>query len=287
MTEQLGVLVIGMHRSGTSAVTRAVNLLGVPTCVPSDLMPALPSNQRGHWESRTLVELNNTILHALGRSSWCPPPLDVWAGAPQLPGLPPEHARHLLDRLHPTPQWVWKDPRTSLTLPFWFTALHDVPVALVLCVRHPLEVAASIRRRDGTPWEVALCMWERYLRHALAAAAGRPVLVTHYETLLADPVRWARHAATFLTSFGARIDWRASLPAELGAFVDPGLHHETAPPHEAPLSPGQRAVYEALCRYDGPADSFRPPVLPAEAPETELTLCRHAARPRRHAGGRR
>ncbi|MFE6684872.1 sulfotransferase family protein [Streptomyces sp. NPDC057743] len=287
MTQRLGVLVLGMHRSGTSAVTRAVNLLGVPTCVPSDLTPAGLGNQRGHWESRSLVQFNNALLNALGRSSWCPPPLDAWAGGPHLPDLPPERARRLLERLHPTPQWVWKDPRTSLTLPFWLAALHDLPLALVLCVRDPLEVAASLRRRDGTPWKVALCMWERYLRHALAAAAGRPVLVTRYETLLADPVKWARTAEGFLAPLGARITWRPELPEELRAFVDPALHHETTPPDEAPPTPGQRALYAALLRHEGPTERFRPPELPPEAPGTEGTLCRHAARPRRRTGGRR
>jgi hypothetical protein len=66
--------VLGMHRSGTSAVTRALNLLGLTVCPPADLIGAHATNPTGHWESRTLVECNNAVLLAAGARSWCPPP---------------------------------------------------------------------------------------------------------------------------------------------------------------------------------------------------------------------
>ncbi|OON82743.1 hypothetical protein B1H18_01505 [Streptomyces tsukubensis] len=277
--DRLGVLVVGMHRSGTSAVTRAVNLLGVPLGLSSDRLPASPSNKPGHWESTSLVALNDSVLHALGRSSWCPPPLDIWAGGPRAAAGPtPRRARLLLQRVHPTRQWVWKDPRTSLTLPFWLAALHDVPVAIVLAVRHPMEVAVSLHKRDGTPVEVGLCMWERYVRHALAAAAGLPVLITHYDRLLADPVAWAQRAAGFLTPLGARITWQPGWENGLRSFIQPGLRHEIAPRADRAEAATAHldTVHDALRQYDGPVRSFRPPDLPPEDPRVEQRLLHHA-----------
>ena len=64
---------MGMHRSGTSAATRLVNMLGPATCAPGDMVRG-PWNPSGHFESRTLMHLNNALLTQMGRSWWYPPP---------------------------------------------------------------------------------------------------------------------------------------------------------------------------------------------------------------------
>ena len=67
-----GVFVVGMHRSGTSAAARLVNLLGIPTCVEEDLLLTTADNPRGYWESATLTGLNDRLLDALGCDWTCP-----------------------------------------------------------------------------------------------------------------------------------------------------------------------------------------------------------------------
>ena len=69
-----GVLVLGMHRSGTSVVAGSLHLLGLATCSPDDLMTGMPWNPSGHWESRSLSRLNDELLADMGRSWWYPPP---------------------------------------------------------------------------------------------------------------------------------------------------------------------------------------------------------------------
>jgi hypothetical protein len=79
------LVVLGMHRSGTSAITRTVNLLGVPLGASDDLMPANEGNPTGYWESRALVDLNDEILACFGGSWSAPPILEAgWEWDPRL-----------------------------------------------------------------------------------------------------------------------------------------------------------------------------------------------------------
>src|SRR2546430_7862103 len=66
-------LVMGMHRSGTSAVTRVLNLLGLR--LPRDLLSPAKSNELGFWEGREVVALNDNILLGLNRDWADPKPL--------------------------------------------------------------------------------------------------------------------------------------------------------------------------------------------------------------------
>ena len=253
-----GVFVVGMHRSGTTAATRTLDLMGVPTCVEGDLAPGWVGNPAGHWESLTLMRIDDELLRDADAAWWCPPPLreGLWSSSEV------EERRAAFDAVHPTPQWVAKDPRICVTLPFWRRALGR-PLVAVLLLRHPLEIAASHASRDGFPPAFGLALWERYLHHALRGLAGMPVYVTRYDDLLGDPRRWTEDMAAFLAGHGV-----AASPADAGAVVDPALRHES---HErgsaATMSTEQRelaAVLDAL----SPAASFAPPSLP---PETEGT----------------
>ena len=184
-----GVVVLGMHRSGTSAITRVVNLLGVPTCVPNDLVRARTGNLRGHWESATLVRHNEDLLNAAGGAWWCPPPLEtdwVAVAADRLTA-----AADAFQGVHTTPSWVWKDPRTCVTVPFWRVAIPH-RLAFILAVRQPLAVAASLAARNGFTIKAGVALWEGYMARALRGARGAPVLVCSYERLLHDAARLGR-----------------------------------------------------------------------------------------------
>jgi hypothetical protein len=267
---RLGVIVLGMHRSGTSVVSRLLNLLGLSLGPDADLVPPSDSNPAGHWENASLNLVNQRLLAALGGHASAPPPLaEGWEAAPELERLRREAAA-LAGSVLAAEQWAWKDPRTCLTLPFWLRVL-DVPVAAVLVRRHPLEVARSLEARDGRPLALGLAMWERYLRSALAAASGLPVYVTSYEQLLHDPVAWCADVAGFLRERGAGIG--AVPTGRVTSFVQPGLRHSTlgadALSTELAVSEPLRAVHEALLALAGAHASFEPPGLPDETPWVE------------------
>jgi SAM-dependent methyltransferase len=266
------ILVLGMHRSGTSVATRLANLLGLAMCRPEDLVRGHGGNERGHWESSTLVAENDRLLARALARWWCPP-----AGAADIEALAADpaqrgRARQVLDHAYPSVPWVWKDPRTCLTLPFWLSTL-DIKPAVILTLRDPLEVAASVRARDGLSPRFALALWERHLRAAVSAAQGLPVLVTTYDAMVADPVAWCHDTVEFLGESGLDVRMPAD-PAGILAFVHSGLRHHRAEvrhPRGYRLSDEQAALWRLLCESAGGHAHFDalaepPPETPTTAP---------------------
>jgi hypothetical protein len=266
-----GVLVLGMHRSGTSAATRLVNLLGPATCAPSDMVRG-PWNPSGHFESRTLMHLNNDLLAQMGRTWWYPPPAgERYAEVASTVTTTPRQARRIFRRVHPSAPWVWKDPRTCVVLPFWRRALGP-RLAGVVVFRHPHEVAESLQRRHGVSVPFGLALWERYNRLLLAHAEAMPVHVSSYDELMGAPVRWTTDVAAFLAGHGVRLDARVDEDA-VRTFVDPGLRHSDHGRRDlSEASTGVAAVYDALASRRGDSPSFVPPPLGPEPPWVEEEL---------------
>ena len=182
------VVVLGTHRSGTSVVTRIVSLLGLPLCRDDDLIsgPA-PGNPTGHWESQSLLKFNERLLNMLGGSWVFPPPMSRnWESAPSVAAFRSEGMR-VFRNAHPNEDWVWKDPRTCLTLPFWRTVWRDAPV-VVFVSREPLEIYLSLREREGLSKAHCIALWERYTRSALLGAEGLPMVTISYGQLMKDPL---------------------------------------------------------------------------------------------------
>lgn len=263
-----GVVVLGMHRSGTSLVSRLVNMLGLAVCRHDDLLVGRARNPRGHWESISLLHFNERLLNELGGRWFCPPLL----GPRELSGMLREHAGDALATLrdaHPRRPWVWKDPRTCVLLPFW-SAVLERRAAYVLVVRHPLEVSDSLARRSGCTQLLSFALWERYTRQAMLGAAGRPLMVCTYDQVLADPVAWCERLAAFLGELGLRslaVD-RAAIDAFVMGELRHSRHGWTDLRPGAGISPQQVALAQAASAFTVQR-SYVPPALPAETPETE------------------
>ena len=269
----LGVFVLGMHRSGTSAATRLVNLVGVPTCIDGDLLTRTDDNPRGYWESVSLTAFNDRLLAALGCDWSCPPLLEAgWEADPALAGLRAE-ASGLFPQVIPTEQWVWKDPRNCVTFDFWVTSL-DVRPAIVLVDRNPLEVAASLGTRNEFGKVYALALWERYLRRCLASISSLPTLVTGYDELLSDPLAWCESVGRFLEGVGLAT---AAVDVESARrYVDPDLRHARHTIEELLADPAvsqqQQELVHALQSLRGPHENLAAPNLPPESASTEAML---------------
>ncbi|MGO8904817.1 MAG: sulfotransferase family protein [Solirubrobacteraceae bacterium] len=263
-----GVVILGMHRSGTSLITRLVSLLGLALCRHDDLLVGLATNPRGHWESRSLLGFNDQLLAELEGTWFCPPLLDP----EELPAMLRTHASRalaVLQHAYPERPWVWKDPRTCVLLPFW-SAVLEQRAAYVLVVRHPFEVSDSLARRNGCTPLLSLALWERYTRQAMLGASGRPLMVCTYDGVLADPAAWCERLVAFLGELG--IATRAVDQVATGAFTMDGLRHSHQSWTElqpGPLiSPEQVALAHAASTFTVQR-SFLPPALPAETPQTE------------------
>jgi hypothetical protein len=260
-----------MHRSGTSAATRLVNVLGPATCAPGEMVRG-PWNPSGHFESRSLMHLNNALLTQMGRTWWYPPPAgeDYDAVAARITTTRAQ-ARRAFRRVHRSVPWVWKDPRTSVLLPYWRRVLGP-RLAAVVVVRNPLEVARSMQSRHGVPVSFGVALWERYNRLILAHSAGMPVLVTRYDDLVHDAATWSAQTREFLAGAGMRLAPHDTAGAAR-QFVDPELRHSSHT--RADLVQGSAtalALYDALESVMGPSSTFVAPDLPPEpgAIATEL-----------------
>ena len=258
----MGVLVLGMHRSGTSAATRLVNLLGPSVCIRSDLLMGNENNAKGFWESKSLIRRNNLLLAEMGRRWWYPPSLDVleeWERT--VDDTTVEAARTAFTRAHPTEPWVWKDPRTCLTLSFWRHTLVR-PVAGVVVYRNPLDTARSLEKRNHMDPEFSAALWMRYTRLLLEQAGGMPLLVTGYDELLEDPEGWSETGRTFLGDLGMDVAPQLDRAA-VASFVDPTLRHSAKrPPDDGPTA----ELYDVLRSLDGAHPSFTVPALGDESP---------------------
>ena len=263
---------LGMHRGGTSATAGALARLGLSPGDPSTLKGPSPVNPAGFWEQPPLTRLNDRILEHLGSAWDAPPPL-----VRPLP-VAPSHLSELelgdaFARVFTASPWVWKDPRACITLPLWMdTGALDPVVVLVL--RNPLDVAASLAARDGATPPFALALWERSMRFALASARGLPTIVTEYSELLADPVEWAGRIAGALGGFG--LSSHGASPRMVAEFVDPDLRHHESPrarlDREPWISHEQRELADALEAVRGTHASLDPGPLPPETDHTEWLL---------------
>ncbi len=157
------LVVLGMHRSGTSCVTRMLHHLGVYLGENYCTEP-MPSNLIGHWEARDVVEINDQIL-SLSGGSWQSVPKQLsWNHDCE------QKIKRVLAQFAARPLYGWKDPRTTVTFPAWKSHLTDYVV--LACVRHPLAVAQSLEVRDGFDIARGAALVDD-LQSALAQASGR------------------------------------------------------------------------------------------------------------------
>jgi hypothetical protein len=259
-----GVLVLGMHRSGTSATTRVLNLCGLALGDRKDLWLSLPGNETGYWESSSLSRFNERLLAEAGGSWWCPPPRRALRRLAAARPLLTQGAE-LFERLYADEAWLWKDPRLCLTVPFWRAALATQP-AVVLVVRHPFEVADSLAARDRMPRQWALALWERYVARSLTGVAGLPVYILSYARLLSDTMAVLDDLFGFLTARGLPV--KPPRPAAVADFLRLELRHTRYEHHDLLHSGVTRSIVDLLdiveSRY-GAHDRFHLPPLPSES----------------------
>lgn len=245
-----GILVLGMHRSGTSAVAGLVNMLGANA--PAHPLPPASDNPLGFWESFSLLGINDWILQQAG-AAWydC---LQFDAGALDLNTR--HHALALItlgvtSEYQGAPLPLIKDPRLCLLLDLWLPALHACKLApsVLLVRRHPGTVAASLAERDDLPPMLSQALWLRYMLAAEFATRTCPRHILSYDRLLQD---W-RPCMT-LAGLRAGITWPAARdvsPGRLARYLDPRRRRPEPRPasgdHDrTPLSPWLEEAYAAL-----------------------------------------
>ncbi|MEZ5293361.1 MAG: sulfotransferase [Vicinamibacterales bacterium] len=179
------VCIAGMHRSGTSLMARLLNVSGLYLGTEQDMLPAGPTNPDGHWEHEGIVQVNEELLAEFGGGWDYPPDLTELLVESRIARHVASARRHL-NGFGGREPWGWKDPRNSLTLPFWQRLVG--PMTVVVCVRNPLEVALSLRMRNGSTMAFGLALWTAYTQAILRATTPATRVVTHYARYHGDPV---------------------------------------------------------------------------------------------------
>jgi hypothetical protein len=228
-----GLMILGMHRSGTSAL--AGQCAGLGLSFGDNLLPAQVDNPEGYYEDIELVSANDTLCTMLF-GGWDSPL--AWADAARL--FPVEDSQ-VLDVAKPAKEvlrslsageqhWAVKDPRLSRLLPIWSPMIQDsgLDVSLLMAVRRPTEVAASLGQRNRLGVTTSLLLWLRHVAEPLAYALehGLTIGIVSFDKLVSSP----RHLLEILKGIGFPV-----MPGRDRDFVDASLRHhrhKASPPDD-------------------------------------------------------
>jgi hypothetical protein len=243
--------VLGMHRSGTSALTRVINLLGAD--LPSNLMPANLFNEGGFFESNDLMIVHEELLSSAGSNweDWRAFNPD-WYTSPAAADFKQRVLRVLQHDFAQSRLFVIKDPRICRFFPFWRDVLEGFGAApaVAIPVRNPLEVMSSLRSRNGFPLAKTALMWLRHVIEAERMTRDLPRAIVTYDALLSD---WPGVIASLGAGLG--VSWprrSAATEIEIERFLAAELRHHVAPPDalaaRAEIVDWVKDAYAALVR---------------------------------------
>lgn len=219
--DKIAVLIIGMHRSGTSAITRVANLLGL--YLGDFTTAASQYNAKGYWEHTNIVPINDEILNTLG-SSWydtMPLPKDWWQNH-KLDIYKQKLETILLDDFKNSHLWGIKDPRISILLPLWLPVLQKVcdKIHLIHVYRHPKEVACSLLERSSLSSLTTSLLWLKYNIEALKLTDNCKRLFINYNEIFEDPKILINKIANFFEK-----NYNEQIENEIKSFIDANLRH--------------------------------------------------------------
>ena len=254
------LLIAGMHRTGTSALTRVMNLRGLD--LPRTLIPGEQNNNDlGFWEPALVQQAHDRFLESIG-SAWddvSPIPPTVFS-SPQADEFAKELEQILRSEYGESTLFVVKDPRLCRLIPVWLDALESYGArpSFIITTRNPLEVAASLRARDGFSATKSCLLWLRHLLDAERDSRGFPRVFVSYENLLRNWVGTTDQIAHALHLFWARSDHATNLQIE--DFLSSQLRHHSFDSSElqarSDVAEWVKQAYEAVSRAASDADEI-------------------------------
>jgi hypothetical protein len=214
------ICIIGMHRSGTSMVARLLQQAGLYLGPEDKLLGANSDNPEGHFEHTGFLEINNALLQRLGGSWDVPPHMEPgWELDASLEDIRTE-AKSVVGTFLGNSPWGWKEPRTTILLPFWKSIISNL--RFVICVRSPLDVAKSLVSRNQLAIDHGVHLWSCYMRAAIQETEGYSRLLVFYENFFGASGTEARGLLKF-----CGLDSTCS-QAVLGSGVRSKLRHHNS-----------------------------------------------------------
>lgn len=249
-------------------LTRLLHGCGLYLGPKDALMPPQADNPDGFWEHLGFVALNDELLSDLGGAWDLPPKTNENLSGERLDLLRMK-ARLLIEGFHSAQIWGWKDPRNSLTLPFWEDLLPGLKTLII--VRNPLEAAYSMRKRNGTSYAFGLRLWEIYNRRLIEAASKHERLVTHYDLFFENAEKELQRIGNFVGLPDAKIRRAVELVATkrrhthftIDQLVDAGVSGEVIELYRALIAQASPAKGKTSVAKSAPgANSHETDLLP-------------------------
>ena len=218
------VVVLAMHRTGSSAITRVLNLLGCDAA--KTLIGPDSHNESGYWESDVLRVFNDKILASAG-SNW-----RDWQAFNRSWYETPRFAEYLENGLELLQSeyggskfFVFKDPRVTRIVPFWrqLLAYAKIEPYVIITLRNPIEVAASLAKRDGMTQAEAFLIWLRNMLEAEHGSRGMHRVLVSHNRLMKAPSATITAIQKPLGLFWPRLT--SNVVNEIDAFISPTLQH--------------------------------------------------------------
>lgn len=261
-----GLLVLGMHRSGTSAVAGLLHALGLDPGPVTTLIAADEFNQDGYWEQRPVVQLNDDLLRARRGFASAPPRRE----RSPVPASASERISALVSRFERP--WFVKDPRICLLMDAWQHAVGTGGFPVVV-TRDPRQVAASLGHRNGYGPEMSVALWERYTHDLLAALSGRSCLFIRYDHLVAEPDVVIEQLATVAAAhLGDPAVLREHRLARAVALVRPRAQPVDHERSGVALTSAQHELCTLVTSLEGRCEAFTAPRLPSPSRRSQQIL---------------
>ena len=262
------LVIVGMHRSGTSALAKSLANLGAWVGSKENITP------RG--EHALMQQCNQALMNGVG-GHWSAPigfETSEWLASRCAQGLRSLGAEAVADFVgHDV--FAWKDPRNCFTRDFWMSLL-SVEMVNVAIYRHPLEVAASLAARNQFSLVHSLVLWETYNRGWLQHCTGSRTVVLPYSELSGHPARALSRVHEQLTKWDVPLDGD---PADAAPTVDPQRRHHVIDVQNVDgLTDSQCELWQCLQTLDFCAESFERPRLAAVSPDSYELLQERARR---------
>lgn len=261
------VVVIGMHRSGTSLVAQAVRSLGVYWGEENRMVAAREDNPEGFWEHAEIVSTHDELLSLLS-SSWdtTRPLPETWWSSEEVQASR-KKIIEIIDRdFAAASLWGFKDPRMSLMIPLWTSIFEElkIDVRYVITLRNPLSVAASLHRRDRFSRDKSFAIWNLYMLSCLRHTDSAKRIVIDYDAFIEDPEEQSRRISAFLD-----LPYTALHRSNIVGLSKPSLRHSDRSVQDAWDDPSiptlVRETYRAALQIEAE-------ILPSEADSSNIRI---------------
>lgn len=221
------IIVLGMHRSGTSALTGVLSMVGANPG-PSLMQGDKATNPKGFWEHKDVVAIHELLLSALGSSWYDAFPLpENWWLRPDVARFRDELIIVLRRDFSARPLWILKDPRLCRLLPMWLEILQELDAQphFIICLRHPFEVANSLEQRDGIQAARACLLWLEHFIESERWTRDHARTLVDYAQLLVD---WRKTVRQVTSDLSISLPYDMTSEEYIDLFLEPSLRHHHA-----------------------------------------------------------